>query len=178
MVANSRFESPTRTTDRPLFAVQRPTNEGLELGPSRTDVSLRCPTYLENSHANHTWHQQSRETASFKGSEAPSPWVRFPSPAPSIFHGVPERSREDDKALIPRYFTLLSHPVTSAGSHDFSVHESHPDLRRSTHQNSCISPLSDQVSQRIAATGEVAEFASPRFGWPYPRNQDPPCSHH
>jgi hypothetical protein len=45
-------------------------------------VSLRCPTYRQNSHANHTWHQHSPQTACFKGSEARSPWVRFPSPAP------------------------------------------------------------------------------------------------
>src|ERR1700730_359183 len=52
-------------------------------------VALRCPTYRENSHANHTWHQRSHETACFLVPAAPSPWVRFPSPAPSIFHGVP-----------------------------------------------------------------------------------------
>jgi hypothetical protein len=45
-------------------------------------VALRCPTYLENSHANHTWNPQSHQTACFKGSDAPSVWVRFPSPAP------------------------------------------------------------------------------------------------
>jgi hypothetical protein len=45
-------------------------------------VSVRGPTYRENSHANHTWHQLSQQTACFKGSEAPSVWVRFPSPAP------------------------------------------------------------------------------------------------
>ena len=26
---------------------------------------LRCPTYRENSHANHTWHQHLQETACF-----------------------------------------------------------------------------------------------------------------
>jgi hypothetical protein len=42
----------------------------------------RCPTYRQNSHANHTWHSPSRQTACFLVPEAPSPWVRFPSPAP------------------------------------------------------------------------------------------------
>jgi hypothetical protein len=45
-------------------------------------VALRCPTYRENSHANHTWHQGLHETACFLVPAAPSPWVRFPSPAP------------------------------------------------------------------------------------------------
>jgi hypothetical protein len=47
-------------------------------------LTLRCPTYRENSHANHTWRQHSRQTACFKGSEARSSWVRFPSPAPLL----------------------------------------------------------------------------------------------
>jgi hypothetical protein len=34
------------------------------------------------SHANHTWRQHSPQTACFEGSQARSPWVRFPSPAP------------------------------------------------------------------------------------------------
>jgi hypothetical protein len=45
-------------------------------------VALRCPTYREKSHANHTWHQRSHETACFLVPDAPSLWVRFPSPAP------------------------------------------------------------------------------------------------
>ena len=45
-------------------------------------VALRGPTYRENSHASHTWHPQSHQTACFKGSVAPAVWVRFPSPAP------------------------------------------------------------------------------------------------
>src|ERR1700679_3352271 len=45
-------------------------------------VALRCPTYREKSHANHTWHQHSHETACSLAPAAPSPWVRFPSPAP------------------------------------------------------------------------------------------------
>jgi len=45
-------------------------------------VALLGPTYHENSHGNHTWDSPSRQTASFQGSEAPSLWVRFPSPAP------------------------------------------------------------------------------------------------
>src|ERR1700677_4788072 len=28
-------------------------------------IALRCPTYRENSHANHTWHQHTQETACF-----------------------------------------------------------------------------------------------------------------
>jgi hypothetical protein len=45
-------------------------------------IALRGPTFRENSHANHTWHQHSHQTACFKDSEAPPVWVRFPSPAP------------------------------------------------------------------------------------------------
>jgi len=45
-------------------------------------VALRCPIYRENSHANHTWHQHWHEPACFLVPAAPSPWVRFPSPAP------------------------------------------------------------------------------------------------
>ena len=47
-----------------------------------TDVSLRGPTYRQNSPAIHTWNPQSHQTACFKGSDAPPVWVRFPSPAP------------------------------------------------------------------------------------------------
>src|ERR1700722_15003965 len=47
-------------------------------------VALRCPTYRENSHANHTWHRPPHKTAYFHGSELSSPWVRFPSPAPLL----------------------------------------------------------------------------------------------
>ena len=52
-------------------------------------VALRGPTYRENSHANHTWHPPSHKTACFQGSGLPSPWVRFPSPAPSSRHCWP-----------------------------------------------------------------------------------------
>jgi hypothetical protein len=45
-------------------------------------AALRCPTYRENSHANHTWHPPSRQIACFEGSEEMPVWVRFPSPAP------------------------------------------------------------------------------------------------
>ena len=57
-------------------------------GLEERDIALGCPTCLENSHANHTWHQHSHQTACFKGSEANSPWVRFPSPAPLRFKRV------------------------------------------------------------------------------------------
>jgi hypothetical protein len=45
-------------------------------------VALRCPTYLENSHANHTWHSPSQQSDCFLAPKAPAVWVRFPSPAP------------------------------------------------------------------------------------------------
>jgi hypothetical protein len=45
-------------------------------------VALRGPTYRENSHANHTWHSPSQQSAYFQAPEAPAVWVRFPSPAP------------------------------------------------------------------------------------------------
>jgi hypothetical protein len=67
------------------------TTERVEFG-SRTSMypyaALRCPTYRENSHANHTWHQNPQETACFIVPAVPSPWVRFPSPAPLPFKHV------------------------------------------------------------------------------------------
>src|ERR1700723_637055 len=72
---------------RQLVADRRPTTERREPGISHSMypyVALRCPTYRENSHANHTWHQHSHEAACFLVPEAPSPWVRFPSPAPLL----------------------------------------------------------------------------------------------
>jgi hypothetical protein len=47
-----------------------------------TDVSLRSPTYVKNSHAHHTWDSSSHQTAYFSAPEALPVWVRFPSPAP------------------------------------------------------------------------------------------------
>jgi len=35
-------------------------------------VALRGPTYRENSHASHTWHQHAHQTACFKGPALPS----------------------------------------------------------------------------------------------------------
>jgi hypothetical protein len=61
--------------------------EGLSPGlrtPMYPYVALRCPTYRDNSHANHTWRQHSHETACFLVPAAPSLWVRFPSPAPLL----------------------------------------------------------------------------------------------
>ena len=55
---------------------------GLSPRTLHTDVSLRGPTYRQNSPAIHTWNPQSHQTACFKGSDAPPVWVRFPSPAP------------------------------------------------------------------------------------------------
>jgi hypothetical protein len=72
--------------ERLLLADQRPTTKRLEPGSCTSMypyVALRGPTYREISHANHTWHQQSHQTACFNGSEAPSVWVRFPPPAPN-----------------------------------------------------------------------------------------------
>jgi hypothetical protein len=57
-------------------------------------VALRCPTYRENSHANHTWHQHSHQTACFLDPNALSPWVRFPSPAPLSSQCWPMRANE------------------------------------------------------------------------------------
>jgi hypothetical protein len=56
-------------------------NPGLRT-PMYPYVVLCCPTYRENSHANHTWNPQLRQTTYFKDSEAMPVWVRFPSPAP------------------------------------------------------------------------------------------------
>jgi hypothetical protein len=61
----------------------RDQTESLELRtPMYPYVALCCPTYRENSHANRTWRQHSHETARLVIPGAPSPWVRFPSPAP------------------------------------------------------------------------------------------------
>ena len=61
------------------------TTEQVELGSCTSMfpcVASRCPTYRENSHANHTWHPHPQETACFIVPAAPPLWVRFPSPAP------------------------------------------------------------------------------------------------
>jgi hypothetical protein len=82
---NDRFWVVISTWRPSELAGQRPTTERLKPRTSHTDypyVALRGPTYRENSHANHTWHPQSHQSACFKGSEAPAVWVRFPSPAP------------------------------------------------------------------------------------------------
>jgi hypothetical protein len=47
-----------------------------------TQGLIRGPTYRENSHANHTSHPSSHQTACFLAPEAQPVWVRFPSPAP------------------------------------------------------------------------------------------------
>src|SRR6266403_2067689 len=51
-------------------------------------VALHGPTYRENSHANHTWHRQSHQSACFKGPDPSSVWVRFPSPLHFSLSGV------------------------------------------------------------------------------------------
>jgi hypothetical protein len=48
-----------------FLAGRRPTTERLEPGTSDSDVSLRCPAYRENLHANHTWNRLSHRTRSF-----------------------------------------------------------------------------------------------------------------
>jgi hypothetical protein len=64
-------------------------------------VALRGPTYRENSHANHTWHPQSHQTACSKASEAPPEWVRFPSPAPLfVVWCVPASSLEAAQVTV------------------------------------------------------------------------------
>src|SRR5450631_2340144 len=89
--------NPTKSGERPLSADQLSSLfsrfwpfrdlrvKGLSPG-LRTHmypyVALLGPTYRKNSHANHTCHQHSHETACFLAPEAPSLWVRFPSPAP------------------------------------------------------------------------------------------------
>jgi hypothetical protein len=72
---------------RPEVAGQRPSVGRHEPEISITDVSLRGPTYLKNSHAHHTWDSSPHQTACFTVSEALPVWVRFPSPAPE-FHPV------------------------------------------------------------------------------------------
>jgi hypothetical protein len=51
------------------LADRRPTTDRLEPGTTHVEyphVALRCPTYLENSHANHTWHPPSHKPPIFK----------------------------------------------------------------------------------------------------------------
>jgi hypothetical protein len=74
---------------------RRPTTRRLEPGTSPVEylhVALRGPTYRENSHANHTWHSPSRQTACFQEPVAPPVWVRFPSPAPLSSNARPRRA--------------------------------------------------------------------------------------
>src|SRR5580698_68203 len=77
-LACSQFRDMTRA-DRILRTERAEVGSCTSMSPC---VASRCPTYRENSHANHTWHPHSHQTACFKGSAAPSLWVRFPSPAP------------------------------------------------------------------------------------------------
>ncbi len=84
-VSTTAMESSDCCGRRRVMARQRPTTGSLEQGlrpPLYPYAAPRGPTYRENSHANHTWHQHSHQTACFKDSEAPPVWVRFPSPAP------------------------------------------------------------------------------------------------
>jgi hypothetical protein len=62
-------------------------------------VALRGPTYRENSHANHTWHPKSHQTACFKDAEALAVWVRFPSPAPLLRQCDATQGAPDDRQL-------------------------------------------------------------------------------
>src|ERR1700722_11605112 len=73
----------------------------LEPGVSHVDVSLRCPTYRENSHANHTWDPRLRQSACFSAPEAPPAWVRFPSPAPLPGNGRPRRGMAWGQGIDP-----------------------------------------------------------------------------
>jgi len=75
-------------------------------------VALRGPTYHENSHANHTWHPQSHQTACSTDSEAPPVWVRFPSPAPlPAIAGQCQPMQCQDAWRAVRLQTLASTPV-------------------------------------------------------------------
>ena len=65
-------------------------------------VAVRGPTYLQNSHASHTWHRHSHQTACFKGSEAPTLWVRFPSPAPLRIRRANCSGARAGYVLLPR----------------------------------------------------------------------------
>jgi hypothetical protein len=71
-------------------------------------VALRGPTYRENSHANHTWHMNSHDTACFLVHEAPSLWVRFPSPAPLLRQRQatwgPQLPSTNDRFRAPMHF--------------------------------------------------------------------------
>jgi len=59
-------------------------------------VGLRGPTYRENSHAKHTWHQHSHETACFVVPETPFPVGSIPiarstsrlASAAELYYGV------------------------------------------------------------------------------------------
>ncbi len=91
-------------TECPVLADQRPTAGSREPENSRTHVSLRGPTYHENSHAHHTWDALLHQTACFLGPEAPPVWVRFPSPAP-IYSPLSARAR-----ALAHARTLSKHP--------------------------------------------------------------------
>jgi hypothetical protein len=63
-------------------------------------VALRGPTYRENSHANHTWHQHSHQTACLKGSEASPVWVRSHRPLHSRQRQATQGYKVGVKTLI------------------------------------------------------------------------------
>jgi hypothetical protein len=84
---NGRCAPGIRGQRTPGFGRSETKLKGLNPGlrtPMYPYVALRCPTYRENSHANHTWNPQLHQTTYFKSSEAMPVWVRFPSPAPLL----------------------------------------------------------------------------------------------
>jgi hypothetical protein len=91
-------------------------------------VALRCPTYRENSHANHTWNALLLKTACFIAPGTPSVWVGFPSPAPSSGNARPRRAtklgqhvdpvgRSWESTLRGRRSHGLTYPRIPRGSH-------------------------------------------------------------
>src|SRR5882724_6488534 len=91
--------------ERPV-AGRRPTAGSREPENSRTEVSLRGPTYRENSHADHTWHSPSRQTACFQAPEAPPVWVRSHRPLHFSLSGVSLRCPRTRASLLSSSHSL------------------------------------------------------------------------
>jgi hypothetical protein len=117
-------------------------------------AALRCPSYCENSHASHTWHQPSHESACFLVPEAASPWVRFPSPVPLFVPGVSLRCPRTRFRASPG-----SHTQSRRGCSSFDR------MRRSVSWSSSFSMASSVRHRPVAVDVSVGFAASDPRPW-------------
>ena len=117
-------------------------------------VALRGPTYRENSHANHTWRQHSHKTACFVDSEAPSVWVRFPSPAPLIRQRQATQGYKNEVKTLIRWESLGNRRRGGGGfmASTFPAlpRDSHVQSRAAVHENESCDSHARLVETAIA----------------------------